>query len=512
MSDKDLILLAMKDPGEMETFAGFLKGREIETLEVSDGSVVMETAIKEKPSMLIIDYDLPGKDGQQILQSFRANPETSEIPFMFLGAVTRDVKGFRSESDKFITRPFNWEELFASIKQSLASAQDSAGKDAEKEIAGDLSQISLVDILQMLHFNQKEGELLISSGDHEGTVFMKGGQVINCTLGQIEKEKALFRLFSWKNGTFEFKQKSVSIPERISSPTGNLLMEGMRQLDELEKSRPSFPDSNTTLKLEVNTAELPKGLKPLIYEILSLVDYYPRVGELVDHSTATDLDTYEVLMTLLGREILVAIKGDEDTGGKRREEFILPQLAVKFKEQVVQRGGDMLKANYAKIFIASPTPDLLKDFTSACASIHDFLPSSRPASKEKDYGRLGTLEIYGGMKVAFIDIPADTSLAPLRKAFSANLTGLFLIWDEASAKSKEIVASFTSLSKEVRSIKDVPVIHLFSGDAPSDEISGSIVTSEKEHLYSFKPASPETVSEIVKTFFNVLVEEEYTCS
>ena len=54
-------------------------------------------------------------------------------------------------------------------------------------------------------------------------------------------EKALFRLLTWKSGSFKFLPSKVNVPHKINRSADNLIMEGLRQFDEWELLKDKFP-------------------------------------------------------------------------------------------------------------------------------------------------------------------------------------------------------------------------------------------------------------------------------
>ncbi|MCK4738480.1 MAG: DUF4388 domain-containing protein [Deltaproteobacteria bacterium] len=433
MQEEQLIVLAFNDPDDTEKISKFLSTRGLKTLIAKDGTEAMELSLEKIPSMILADLELDGTDGQALLKALRGNASTEKIPFILFSETAKDIYGFKVEADRFLTRPFNLEELYANIRRSLLFSGGGETIESKKEISGQLSQVSLVDILQMLHFNQKEGKLNIISGEDKATIVMKGGQVFNAFIGEIESEKALYRIFTWPDGDFEFTQSTVTIPQKIDTPTGNLLMEGMRQLDEFEKGKRRFPHVDKHLKLTVEQSSLPKGLKPLIYEIITLLDYHPRVGELVDRCHSTDLDTYEAIRGLIDKKILEVT---EDVQSEiNYADFITAIEAIKVKESALDNWHDMRNIDAGKIFLVSTKDSLIENFIHECSELPDFTVKNSGLAQ---LGEMCRLSLYGDMDIAIFYVPTAVELTPLITALSSNLIGIVLLWDQATGAALEL--------------------------------------------------------------------------
>lgn len=55
-------------------------------LPANSGANALKILARAKPDMILLDYEMPEMNGPQVLETLRANPETSAIPVMFLTA------------------------------------------------------------------------------------------------------------------------------------------------------------------------------------------------------------------------------------------------------------------------------------------------------------------------------------------------------------------------------------------------------------------------------------------
>jgi len=88
---------------------------------VSGGSVVSE-ALREMPSLFLLDVMLPGADGFELCRQIRQIPALSSTPIIFLTAKTAEadrVKGLELGGDDYITKPFSPRELVARVRSVL---------------------------------------------------------------------------------------------------------------------------------------------------------------------------------------------------------------------------------------------------------------------------------------------------------------------------------------------------------------------------------------------------------
>ena len=87
-----------------------------------NGSSLISEALREMPSLFLLDVMLPGTDGFELCRHIRQTPALSTTPIIFLTAKTSEadrVKGLELGGDDYITKPFSPRELFARIRSVL---------------------------------------------------------------------------------------------------------------------------------------------------------------------------------------------------------------------------------------------------------------------------------------------------------------------------------------------------------------------------------------------------------
>lgn len=505
------VLLALTERTSAEDFAKFLGEKGFETFVASDGAIAMETALRETPALIILDLYLPVINGERLFQILKNNPTTSKVPFIFLAESRKEVKGFRIGIDRFAVKPFQMEEIYGNIKQIISSGGYLLG---DKDFQGRLAGVHLADILQMLQLNRKEGELLVTTDTASGMICVKDGQVFNATANGAEREKAFFRILSWKDGMFEFRPTRITAPRKLALSTANLIMEGTRQMDEYENSRHLFPSDKSALRVRVDVSQIPEGLKPVMLEVLNLVRHYPRVKDLVDHCAFPDFEVYTTLAGLLKRQVLEEAKEtereDETSGG-----LLPPVQAIKVKEKLINRWSDMLGVNFGKVLVASTSTPLTERFVEACKDLPGFLASPRiiPAgwSSEKVLGELGSLRLYGGTDFILFAIPALKGMAPLIKAVSSNTVGLILLWDEEGEAN---IPDLISARAELLSRRRVPLVYAYAGkeELDRDRVRGyrkMFNLKQDDPVFSLSSPREDNAPEVFRHYFAALLKEDY---
>ena len=116
------ILVVEDEPSIAELIAINLShaGYEVEKAMQTD---VAQCMMKEQlPSMIILDWMLPGKSGVQFAKELRPNDRTRGVPILMLTATREEadkVMGLDSGADDYVTKPFSPKELIARVRALL---------------------------------------------------------------------------------------------------------------------------------------------------------------------------------------------------------------------------------------------------------------------------------------------------------------------------------------------------------------------------------------------------------
>ena len=112
-----------------EDFCFFVKAnlentKEFEVITTSKAQEGIELAQKEKPDLILLDILMPEMSGSDVAQVLLNNPETKNIPIIFITAiVTKDEIGPETMKKiggrNFIAKPITTKELIKAIKKVL---------------------------------------------------------------------------------------------------------------------------------------------------------------------------------------------------------------------------------------------------------------------------------------------------------------------------------------------------------------------------------------------------------
>ncbi|MEM6628727.1 MAG: response regulator [Bacteroidota bacterium] len=131
------ILLVEDNLEVRENTAEILELSGYEVLTAENGKVGVQLAQANDPDLIICDIMMPELDGYGVLRILNKDPNTAQIPFIFLTAKAEmsDMrKGMNLGADDYLTKPFDEVELLDAIELRLAKftkSQEPFSKDAQ---------------------------------------------------------------------------------------------------------------------------------------------------------------------------------------------------------------------------------------------------------------------------------------------------------------------------------------------------------------------------------------------
>jgi len=213
-------------------------GKDYEILEAENGEQAFGIANKEKPDLIISDVMMPQMDGIELCWMIRENSEIPLVPFIFLTSFDdpeMEIKGFRAGADEYLSKPIDRKLLLRRVEELLERSQNvkkiENSSEKQKGFSGDLHDLSLVEVVQMLNLNKKTGRLKID-GNISGTIYVKEGQLWYAKSDKNEGEAAMYELVPLEEGTFQFNSEKVDVERNVQNSTMNVIMEACRIMDE----------------------------------------------------------------------------------------------------------------------------------------------------------------------------------------------------------------------------------------------------------------------------------------
>ena len=121
------ILVADDKPDNVTLLTRYLEYEGYEYVTARDGLETLDKVRDELPDLVLLDVNMPHKDGFTVLGEVRADPAIQHIPVIILTAARLDSSdvqsGLNLGADDYVTKPFDRHELMARIRTKLRVKQ-----------------------------------------------------------------------------------------------------------------------------------------------------------------------------------------------------------------------------------------------------------------------------------------------------------------------------------------------------------------------------------------------------
>lgn len=434
------VLIADPVDKTRQSLAHYLREKGLEVFECADGSKTLAETLLRHPDILLLDLSITVLGADRLVQILRSNPNTKSIPIFFFSDMEKSVSGFRPGIDEFIRKPYHEEEVLLRLQRALFQDPLSEALTADSEISGNLSQIFLPDLWQMLSMNGKSGIIQIEGDPLSGSIYIEKGEIVSATTQNIVGEKALYRLIPLRVGKFRFIPGKVGIRRTIFNSSQQAVLEGMRQYDEIEKlgkDRPKPEDTVVVSKEGRNVASAGGAVR----EVLLLAEFCNRVEDIVNNCSLPDLVVYETLIGLKKRGVLkIGNFRQKDNKG----EFLPVEDLARLRSRLEEKGSFTGGAN-GRIVLFMPDPELLESVVMALGQFREFEVDnvffSLRRKEGAPVGMFGKIRVGEDSALYLYVFPYLRSTSPLWYALAPDPVGIVaFLKDEVTSSLEGLMA------------------------------------------------------------------------
>jgi DNA-binding response OmpR family regulator len=129
---KKRVLVVEDDPVLTRILRDNLTFEGYDVRSVSDGNLAVSAAKEFAPDLVLLDINLPGKNGLELCAGWRRGSRTPIILLTAKGQKADKIQGLMLGADDYVTKPFDLEELLARIQAVLRRARP----DVERLVLG----------------------------------------------------------------------------------------------------------------------------------------------------------------------------------------------------------------------------------------------------------------------------------------------------------------------------------------------------------------------------------------
>jgi two-component system alkaline phosphatase synthesis response regulator PhoP len=116
----DTKILIVDDEEGIRLMVIRMLGGDYTVLEAADGEEAVTLTRLHKPSLVLMDIMMPGKDGYSACHEIKTDPQTKSVPVVMVSAIGHKLNEKLSAevgADGYITKPFSVEGLLEAINR-----------------------------------------------------------------------------------------------------------------------------------------------------------------------------------------------------------------------------------------------------------------------------------------------------------------------------------------------------------------------------------------------------------
>lgn len=116
------ILIVDDTPANVLLLVRMLTERGYKPRSVLSGKLALQAARAEPPDLILLDINMPDMNGYEVCEQLKADAALKEIPVIFISALSETidkVRAFRAGGVDYVTKPFQFEEVYARVQTHL---------------------------------------------------------------------------------------------------------------------------------------------------------------------------------------------------------------------------------------------------------------------------------------------------------------------------------------------------------------------------------------------------------
>ena len=223
-------------------FVGILKLRlQNEGMDVRTTPGLKETLLtlmQSPPNLILSAMEENEEDSFEMLQAIRGDETLNTVPFAFLVPsfdLRLSVRVLNQGVDECLSKSEDIDLLVARVRNILARESRRRSRSdgtRRRGITGQIENLALPDIVQMLNLGLKTACVSLTSGESSGTIWFDGGTAVHAAMGNHVGGDAFLEMLKWKTGEFTIEHGLRTDDFTIEGDTMLLLMDGLRVIDE----------------------------------------------------------------------------------------------------------------------------------------------------------------------------------------------------------------------------------------------------------------------------------------
>ncbi|MCX7887404.1 MAG: response regulator, partial [Verrucomicrobiae bacterium] len=218
------VLLVSSQPKDLHPLCLRLQNDDYKVLTARSVPEALQHLHQQPVSLVLTDYHFPAEQtGLDLLRTVKNDPNLHDIPVVVHDTPDTDLvkKTLQLGAEDWYPKPANVE--ITALKLGRILQRLSTRTSPPAGVQGNLREMPLLDIVQILSVNRRSVQIQLCRGSEEAQLFMHEGQIINATCRHLEGEAAALEILRWQDGTFWIHPLRQPPAVRITTSTETLL-------------------------------------------------------------------------------------------------------------------------------------------------------------------------------------------------------------------------------------------------------------------------------------------------
>lgn len=466
--------------------------------DLVDDLVVLESVSDWKPSqktpLLLVNYgQIVGKNHNKLLPLFQGAGEGKLVLYNTPCDGTRRMALYKLGAFRVFDEACSMTEIAAYVRSNLRVRSKLATENTLR-LSGNLSELSLGDLIHTLMKEQHSGILKVITGFGTGRLFFERGAIRDAVAGSRKSDEAVLYMLTWTSGEFYLRSSELAgVINKIQLSTPGLLIRGREIRHQFYKDLKNFGTLNTRLK---RSAESPAGQQadPKIEQLLELISDEITLGSLLFKSNLKIPDILP-LVSRMQSDGLIEIMIEE--GGIAYN----PNLESGFTEKLFS--PDEVEQLRTIIGMEINETGKLMVLGGDNSGKSDFirLLGNAPVGRERKGQKLDISKIAVGGQFTLLTfgITPDQKITKTIEGLSEGLKAFIFLIDANEPDNFEYM---TYVIQHLTSLQDVPWAAAISGCAADDEakklqVRGHVNLPDQRELLHCDTSNRESVKQLV---------------
>lgn len=132
MSKQRFKILVVDDEAETREVLVDALGASDDVMQAADGQEAFDVAVREMPDLIILDVNMPGRDGFWACKELRSDSRTKHVPVLILSSrseLEQKLEAYNVGADDYLEKPFTMPELKAKVAAKLRRLEEKTPKE-----------------------------------------------------------------------------------------------------------------------------------------------------------------------------------------------------------------------------------------------------------------------------------------------------------------------------------------------------------------------------------------------